>query len=70
MKVGDLVEFINPVDKVVYRDAIGLVISIEEYTPDDPDWPGYPTMVTIHMKNEDESYDFPIDCLTVKFACS
>tara|TARA_Y100000389_G_scaffold159464_1_gene161305 strand:+ start:340 stop:534 length:195 start_codon:yes stop_codon:yes gene_type:complete len=63
MKIGDLVEFINPVDKVVYRNAVGLVTAIEKLTPDDPD----PTMVTIYMKNEDESglYDFPIELLEV-----
>ena len=65
MKIGDLVEFINPVDKIVYRDAVGLVTSIEKLMPDDPDYLGYPTMVTIYMKNEDELYDFPIEILEV-----
>ena len=63
MKIGDLVQFINPVDKVVYRDAIGLVISIDKLTPDDPDYLGYPTRVTIYIKHEDELYDFPIELL-------
>ena len=61
MKIGDLVQFINPVDKVVWQNAIGLVTSIEKLTPDDPDYLGYPTRVTIYMKNEDELYDFPIE---------
>ena len=67
MKIGDLVEFINPVDKIVYRDAVGLVLSIEELTPDDPDYVGYPTMVTIYMniQPKDELYDFPIELLEV-----
>jgi len=65
MKIGDLVEFINPVDKVVYRNAVGLITAIEELTLDDPDYLGYPTMVTVYMKNEDELYDFPIEILEV-----
>ena len=67
MKIGDLVEFINPVDKIVYRDAVCLVLSIEELTPDAPDYVGYPTMVTIYMNNQpkDELYDFPIELLEV-----
>lgn len=65
MKIGDLVEFINPVDKVVFRNAFGLVTAIEKLTPDDPDYLGHPTMVTIYMKNEDELYDIPIELLEV-----
>jgi len=65
MKIGDLVEFINPVDRVVYRNAVGLVTAIEKLTPDDPDYLGYPTMVTIYIKDEDELYDFPIELLEV-----
>ena len=65
MKVGDLVEFINPVDKVVWQNAIGLVTSIEKLMPDDPDYLGYQTMVTIYIKHEDKLHDFPIECLEV-----
>ena len=65
MMVGDLVEFINPVDKIVWQNAVGLVTSIEKLTPGDPDYLGYPTMVTIYIKNEDELFDFPIECLEV-----
>ena len=65
MKIGDLVEFINPVDKVVYCNAIGLVISIENLVTSDPDYLGYPTMVTIYMNNFDELYDFPIELLEI-----
>ena len=65
MKIGDLVEFINPVDKVVYQNAIGLVIAIENLASHSPDYLGYPTMVTIYMNNFDELYDFPIECLEV-----
>ena len=65
MKKGDLVGFINPVDKVVYRNAISLVISIKNLLPSDPDYLGYPAMVTLYMKDFDELHDFPIDCLEV-----
>ena len=65
MKVGDLVGFINPVDKVVYRNAFGLVISIEKLTPNNPDYMGYPIMVTVYMKDFDELHDFPESCFEV-----
>lgn len=65
MKKGDLVGFNNPVDQVVWHDAVCLVISIEEYTPLDPDYMGYSTMVNVYIANEDQLHDFPIECLEV-----
>ena len=65
MKVGDLVGFRTMVDQVVWNDAVCLVIAIEEYTPSDPDYIGYSTMVNVYIQNEDQLHDFPIECLEV-----
>ncbi len=65
MKVGDLVAFRSMVDQVIWSDAVCLVISIEEYTPSDPDYIGYSTMVYVYIAKEGQLHDFPIEDLEV-----
>ena len=65
MKVGDLVTFRTMIDQVIWNNAVCLVVSIEEYTPFDPDYIGYSTMVNVYIPNEERLHDFPIECLEV-----
>ena len=60
MKQGDLVGFNNPVDQVVWRDKIGLIISLYEDKEVYHCWMAY-----VLLQGETKLHDFPTYCLEV-----